>query len=868
MAYQPKSYRKFIATAATATIVASAVAPAASAASVSDFKDVAAKYQDAVSYLVANGITQGTTETTFGTHDNVKRGDAAIWLAKALKLDLTNVPASGFTDTGRYDAAVSALKSEGVLSGKTATTFAPNALLTRGEMAKILANAYELTSDTDVPFTDLGPNFGPYIKALYEYEVTQGKTATTFGTSMNITRGDLAIFLKRAAEVVKTPEVSSVTAVNAAQIEVKFNKPVSAATVVDSNGSIADNVLSISRVDGAGTVSVDNTSLASLSADGKTLTVNAASGSFNNVKFVATVAGDKVKTTDGQFVPKFTSNVLSASDTTAPTVTNVTKLDASRVRVNFSEPLSSAGNWTFKLANGTTADVTPNTANLAKGYVDLTINGSVDAGKEITATIIGASDYAFNLINPNPVTVNFSKGQLDGTKPTVSSVTSHGLNKFEIKFSEEVQGFDGGDLSIDGNALTNYTALNASEVESGEAKVTQDSTDKTKYTVELGTVLSSGIHTVGLNVNAVSDLSGETNAAFSRVVEFKADTVAPKLVSSEVKTESGQEYLYLTFDESVTEKAATSSLSATQVKNYVTVNGALNLSSLQAVSGSDNTKYKVALNDVTFTPAGGSPATVGNGESYTVSLTGAFADSSSNNLGTTSITFARGADTDSTKPAVVKTTDSGETAPQIGSNGIDVVDNDTFQVTFNKAVDGATATNKANYAVNGATVKSATLKPGNVVEVKFEADTITLDGLRNVTISGVKSSSGVVMDSYTTSEYFVENVKPTVTSAALVAPNQVRVVFSEAVEVATVGKEDLSIFVGNAQETEGAGFTVSAADGASAEAFESAFLITLEDALSSTEYAQTINLEVVHGTTAIVDAKGNKVKTGTFGVTK
>lgn len=225
MAYQPKSYRKFVATAATATLVASAIAPVAGAAS--NFEDVAPKYKDAVDYLVNNNITQGTTPTTFGTHDNIKRGDLAIWLAKALKLDTASAPASGFEDTAgtRYDAAVSVLKAKGIVSGKSETSYAPSAYVTRGEMAIMLSRAYELSTDEKAPFTDMGA-YAPYINGLYAYEITTGKTPETFGTALNITRGDLAIFLKRAAEVVKEVKVESVAAAGAKKFEVKFNSAV------------------------------------------------------------------------------------------------------------------------------------------------------------------------------------------------------------------------------------------------------------------------------------------------------------------------------------------------------------------------------------------------------------------------------------------------------------------------------------------------------------------------------------------------------------------------------------------------------------------------------------------------------------------
>ena len=83
MAYQPKSYRKFIAGAATAAVVASSFAGVAGAAS---FNDVNAKYQTAVDFVVSKGIV-GTSATTFGTYENIKRVDAAVFVAKVLGLN-------------------------------------------------------------------------------------------------------------------------------------------------------------------------------------------------------------------------------------------------------------------------------------------------------------------------------------------------------------------------------------------------------------------------------------------------------------------------------------------------------------------------------------------------------------------------------------------------------------------------------------------------------------------------------------------------------------------------------------------------------------------------------------------------------------
>ena len=56
MAYQPKSYRKFIAGAAVAAVVAPSFAGVAGAAA--NFTDVNDNYKVAVDYLVSKGITR------------------------------------------------------------------------------------------------------------------------------------------------------------------------------------------------------------------------------------------------------------------------------------------------------------------------------------------------------------------------------------------------------------------------------------------------------------------------------------------------------------------------------------------------------------------------------------------------------------------------------------------------------------------------------------------------------------------------------------------------------------------------------------------------------------------------------------------
>lgn len=223
MAYQPKSYRKFVATAATAAMVASAVGVVATPANAaSNFTDVAPQYKDAVDFLVQKGAN-GLTSTQFGISENIKRVDAAVIIANVLGLDVDKYEDAGFTDVPeRAVKAVNALKAEGIINGKTATSFGSNDTLKRGEMALIIANAFDLVADEDttIPFTDVNSRYEAAVKALYANNVTKGKTATSFGTDQNIMRGDFARFVYAASQVDVKTEVVSVSAINQTSLKV------------------------------------------------------------------------------------------------------------------------------------------------------------------------------------------------------------------------------------------------------------------------------------------------------------------------------------------------------------------------------------------------------------------------------------------------------------------------------------------------------------------------------------------------------------------------------------------------------------------------------------------------------------------------
>ncbi|RFU68322.1 bifunctional metallophosphatase/5'-nucleotidase [Peribacillus saganii] len=196
MAYLSKVSRKFIATAATAAITASIAVPAASAAA--KFTDVPPHYQDAVDFLVSKGANGYTT--TFGTHQTIKRVDAAVLLANVLGLDTKNAPASGFKDVpARAQGAVNALKAAGIISGKTATAFGTNSPVTRGELAIWLQKGFKLEGSAEHAFTDVNARYDAAVKAMVANNITNGVNKTKFGVNQPAKRGDFAIFLYKAS---------------------------------------------------------------------------------------------------------------------------------------------------------------------------------------------------------------------------------------------------------------------------------------------------------------------------------------------------------------------------------------------------------------------------------------------------------------------------------------------------------------------------------------------------------------------------------------------------------------------------------------------------------------------------------------------
>lgn len=193
-----------MAVAASAIVV---VAPTATEAS--SFSDVKPSHQfyDAIQSLSERGIINGFQDGTFKPGQNLTRGQAAKIIAGVLKLDIKNVTNPNFKDipaSHQYYGAIAALKQAGIIDGYEDGTFRQGANIQRNHVAKIIANALNLKAENvdSLPFTDVRTDYKEAIAALFENNVTTGKTATLFDGSSNVTRGQMAAFITRAETVV------------------------------------------------------------------------------------------------------------------------------------------------------------------------------------------------------------------------------------------------------------------------------------------------------------------------------------------------------------------------------------------------------------------------------------------------------------------------------------------------------------------------------------------------------------------------------------------------------------------------------------------------------------------------------------------
>ena len=171
-----------------------------------------AYYAGAVSWAVANGVTNGTSQTNFSPDKACTRGQVVTFLWRACGSPEPKNTSNPFTDVNSgdyYYKAVLWAKETGVTSGTSATKFSPGNGCTRAQVVTFLwrANGQPVPRTGSSPFRDV--TGGYYYQAVLwavENGITSGTSATTFSPDRICTRGQIVTFLFRSEQ--KAPALS------------------------------------------------------------------------------------------------------------------------------------------------------------------------------------------------------------------------------------------------------------------------------------------------------------------------------------------------------------------------------------------------------------------------------------------------------------------------------------------------------------------------------------------------------------------------------------------------------------------------------------------------------------------------------------
>ena len=171
------------------------------------FSDVPvdAFFYDPVLWAVEQGITSGTSGTTFSPNDSCMRAHVVTFLWRAAGSPSPESTVNPFEDVKPEDfyyKAVLWAVENGITTGTDATHFSPFGICNRAQVVTFLHRAFGSpdASASDNPFTDVPTDTWYAAPVLWAVEngITNGLSATEFGPDTPCNRAQVVTFLYRA----------------------------------------------------------------------------------------------------------------------------------------------------------------------------------------------------------------------------------------------------------------------------------------------------------------------------------------------------------------------------------------------------------------------------------------------------------------------------------------------------------------------------------------------------------------------------------------------------------------------------------------------------------------------------------------------
>lgn len=172
------------------------------------FKDVPATHwaTKEIQFLTGKNIIQGLPDGRFAPDASLTRLQIALIIARAKGYQLTDRPDPHLLDVKYEDESfgvISAVMAEGIFQDVVkGEEFLADAFVTRAEMASILARAYGLTGFPSTQFKDAREDHWAYrfIQAVVKNQIVFGFQDQTFRPDQTLTRAQFAVMMARTID--------------------------------------------------------------------------------------------------------------------------------------------------------------------------------------------------------------------------------------------------------------------------------------------------------------------------------------------------------------------------------------------------------------------------------------------------------------------------------------------------------------------------------------------------------------------------------------------------------------------------------------------------------------------------------------------
>ncbi|MBM7631398.1 S-layer homology domain-containing protein [Geomicrobium sediminis] len=375
MAYQPKSYRKFIAGTMTAAMAASAFAVTTPQQVVNAeeqeqaFSDVSPSYYayEEIQRAYERGLINGHTDGTYRPGVELIRGQAARMIANALEMEIPEVTEDPFTDLSAdnvFAGVAKALNDAGIIVGRHGgTEFGANLVLTREQMATILVRAFELEpiEGAETNLTDLDKAYHAHtdnIEIITQHGISYVESGV-FKPQDPVNRVQMAVFLDRAVDVRNTLDsgIAGLSATDNQTVDVTYYEEVEEVSAEQFEFPGLE-VLDANIIEGE---------------DGE-----------NNVVRLVTEPQTADEVYRLHYEGERTSLTFVGSDVDAEApveVTSVRAINENTVRVNFNQQINNVDFNNFTVSDRT---VTNTEISEDGDYVDVTVNRAFTRNQEYT----------------------------------------------------------------------------------------------------------------------------------------------------------------------------------------------------------------------------------------------------------------------------------------------------------------------------------------------------------------------------------------------------------------------------------------------------------------------------------------------------